>query len=192
MIEQEINSRFSELVGQGIIPEAIVVSGNGEPTLYPQLEEAMDLIHKYRDKFFPRTRTSVLSNGTMLSSDSVVRAINKLDDRSIKLDAGDMDVFRLVDIPLVPFSIEKLVAEIKRLKDCIIQSCFMKGKRSNVTLKSIESWIQAISRIKPKCVHIYSLDRVTPMQGLEVVDKETLLDIAGKLKQATGVEGLVF
>ena len=45
-------------------------------------------------------------------------------------------------------------------------------------------WIEAVKRIAPRQVMIYTIDRETPDQGLQKASKEDLARIAEKVKEA--------
>lgn len=48
----------------------------------------------------------------------------------------------------------------------------------NTTEEEIKGWIDALKKIKPKQVMIYTIDRETPLKGLKKVSKEALDAIA--------------
>lgn len=191
-IREETEVRFGELLAEGNIPDAIIVSGNGEPTLYPQLEEAVDIVTEKRDKFFARARTGVLTAGTELGRAAVRRAVDKLDERMVKVDAGTDEMHHKVDLPLVEFSLDRLEAWTKLLRDFIVQSCFIRGRIDNTGEKDVADWVKRVGRMKPKVVHMYSLDRTPPAPGLLKVDRASLDRIAARLRSETGIEAKVF
>ncbi len=191
-IRDEVGNRFEELLVEGNVPDAIIVSGNGEPTLYPHLEEAVDIVTEMRDRFFPRARTGVLTSGTELGRAEVRRAVDKLDERMVKVDAGSDEMHYKVDLPLVEFSLDSLEEWTKLLRDLIVQSCFIRGRIDNTGEKDVADWVARVGRMRPKVVHMYSLDRTPPAPGLLRVDRASLDSIAASLRLETGIEAKVY
>ena len=191
-VGDEIEHRFAELLLAGNVPDAIILSGNGEPTLYPRLEEAIDVILEMRDRFFPRARTGVLTAGTELGREEVRRAVDRLDERMVKVDAGSNEMHRRVNLPLVDFSLDHLEQWARLLRDCIVQSCFVLGRIDNTSEQDVGDWVARVARIGPKCVHVYSLDRTPAALGLHKVDRPSLERIASRLRAETGIEVTVY
>lgn len=171
---------------------ALVLSGNGEPTLHPLFPEAVDLILKARSLYMPGTPVSVLTNGANLETRKIVEALNKLDSRMVKVDAGNERVFKFMNSPLVRSSITKVISGIHNLNDVTIQSFFIQGIVDNTQAADIEDWIEVIGLIKPKAVHIHGMSRVPAARGLIAPDEDTLYSIASKLERRTQIRSLVF
>ena len=72
-----------------------------------------------------------------------------------------------------------------------MQTMFLRGeylsKRvDNTTDEEVEAWLKLVEEIKPKQVMVYSLDRDTPCQTLEKVEKDELRKIAERV-EALGI-----
>lgn len=70
----------------------------------------------------------------------------------------------------------------------IIQTMFLKGEVNgqsvdNTTETELEGWLEALKKIKPKQVMIYTIERETPLKGLQKVSKETLDEIADRARE---------
>lgn len=73
----------------------------------------------------------------------------------------------------------------------IVQTMFLRGECNgrtidNTTEEEVAAWLELIARIRPSKVMVYSLDRDTPCQTLEKVDKEELRRIAARV-EALGI-----
>jgi histone acetyltransferase (RNA polymerase elongator complex component) len=74
----------------------------------------------------------------------------------------------------------------------ILQTMFLKGeylgqKIDNTTEQEVTAWLDIVKDIAPKKVMVYSIDRDTPCQTLERVEKEELMEIAKRV-EALGIE----
>jgi wyosine [tRNA(Phe)-imidazoG37] synthetase (radical SAM superfamily) len=121
-----------------------------------------------------------------------VRAMNLLDERMIKLDAGNDEMLKKIGSPLVRLTLSKLIQNAKKLSDVILQAMFVQGIIDNTTNSEVEDWIELVGIIRPKVVHLYSLDRVPPIGGLRQVPTQRLKEIAQALHKRTSIKGVVF
>ena len=68
-----------------------------------------------------------------------------------------------------------------------MQTMFLRGEYTgkrvdNTTEEEVSAWLKLVEEIKPKQVMVYSLDRDTPCQTLEKVEKEELREIASRVE----------
>ncbi|MFP5470368.1 MAG: radical SAM protein [Bacteroidia bacterium] len=167
--------------------DVITFAGNGEPTLHPKFLSIIQGVVTLRNKYFPSVKIAVLTNGTTLNKKSVLNALQKIDKAIIKLDAGSDTLLQKIDRPLSPFKMEDFIKKIAALKGkVIIQSMFLKDasaqkKFTNTSKEDVEKWLEQIKKINPVEVQIYSIDRDVPTEGLEKVNKKTLLNISKKV-----------
>lgn len=189
---EQMRSAFREYIKKSVKIDALVVSGNGEPTLYPQFEEVAQMLVDLRDEHLPGSKIVVLSNGAHLDNKKVIQGLNLFDERVIKLDAGNDSVMQKVNDPLVRMNMAKFLANLRKLNDCTIQALFVTGEFSNATPEALEEWIEVVGMIKPKAVQICTLTRPGWRPEVRALDDDALYSIAFKLKKRTGLEGQVF
>ena len=170
----------------------ITFSGNGEPCLHPEFDKMVEVALKARDKFVPQAKLAILSNSTRLNSDKVRAGLKKLDARITKLDCGTEKTFRELNRPSAGVVFERVVEDLRELNDIILQSVFVEGRVDNTRDEEVESWMQRLSHIKPKEVQIYSIDRPSADEGLSLVSKDKLNQIARKAEEACGILVKVF
>lgn len=178
--------------------DVITFSGNGEPTLHPEFDLIVDNTLKLRDEYFPNAKVSVLSNSTRIGSERVFDALLRVDNNILKLDSAIEETMRLIDKPQSKeFTVERVVEELRKFgKNCTIQTMLLRGshegkKLDNTTPEEIDALIEAYKKINPKEVMLYSLDRSTPEEKLEKVDRDEILRIADKIEKA-GIKTLVY
>jgi wyosine [tRNA(Phe)-imidazoG37] synthetase (radical SAM superfamily) len=172
--------------------DSITVCGNGEPTLYPALAEVILGAKTLRDRYQPQARVAILSNSSTVGSAAVRRALELLDLRIMKFDAGSEDMFRQLNHPAAPVYMGEIIAGLKALKDCYLQSCFVQGRVTNADPDSVGMWVEKVREIHPLAVHIYSLDREPADKRIERVSLATLQWIANEVRWHGAVQAEVF
>lgn len=194
--EEVINTleqKLTEMKSQGEIPNVITFAGNGEPTLHPDFEEIIASTIEVRDRIVPTAKVSVLSNATRIGVESVRRALLRVDNNILKLDAADTSVAKSINHPQGDYSIEQVVENMKLFEGkLIVQSMFLRGscdgqEIDNTTPDAVEAWLKLIAQIAPRSVMVYSIDRDTPCQTLEKVGREELTLIAQRVSEI-GIE----
>jgi wyosine [tRNA(Phe)-imidazoG37] synthetase (radical SAM superfamily) len=177
--------------------DSITFSGNGEPTLHPDFYQIIDTLIVLRDKYYPKTVITCLSNATQLANKEVLTALKKIDKPILKLDAVTEPFFQLINKPTITISIKEIIKQLQQLDgDFILQSLFFKGNIDgqffdNASEPHLSLWIDIVKRLHPKKVMLYSLDRNTPAQGLEKIPIEQLQAIVEQL-QKIGIEAVAY
>lgn len=191
-VEVEVREALANAPLKGTEFSHLTISGQGEPTLHPDLLEIAERVVKARNEMAADKKIVILSNGAHLDQKKTISAMNLLDERILKLDAGNDRLFKLINAPLVRTNVTKVYAGYRKLKDVIVQSFFVGGVASNTKAEDIEDWIEIIGIIQPKMVQICGINRPTAIPGVERVDEDTLYTIASKLKRRTQIESAVF
>lgn len=184
-VAADLERKLKEMKTAGDPLDVITFSGNGEPTLHPEFEAIIDDTIALRDKYFPEAKVSVLTNSTRLDSESVCRALERVDNNILKLDSAIEATMKKIDRPNVPgFSVEKVIGQLKRFSGTgIIQTMILEGEYegediSNTSDEEIQALISAYREIRPREVMLYSIDRRTPAEHLRKVPRERLEQIA--------------
>jgi wyosine [tRNA(Phe)-imidazoG37] synthetase (radical SAM superfamily) len=192
-----LEQRLKEMVEEDYLPDALTFAGNGEPTLHPDFAGIVDDTIVLRDKYSPGAKVTVLSNASMIHDPNVFRALLKLDNNILKLDAGSERLFQLMNNPVIPVNFYDLIGNLKRFEGkLIIQSMFLRGyfkdqPIDNTTKEEIDEWLNHIKEINPKMVMIYPIARATPVHSLEKIPVIELEVIAKKVRE-TGIEVKVY
>lgn len=177
----QLESKFCLLRSQSKNIDSVTLAGNGEPTLHPNFAEITQGIIELKQKYFPRVRLSVLTNGSKLKVGKVADALMKFDQCIVKLDAGNDRLFRLINQPISKASVSAYVSLFKKFKGkLIVQSLFLKGKYrgedvSNLATKDVLEWLQQLKLIQPHSVMVYTLDRDTPATKIQKASEVELM-----------------
>lgn len=174
--------------------DVITFAGNGEPTGHPDFSGIIDDTIAARDEYFPEAKVSVLSNATYINKVSVREALMKVDNNIQKLDTVDAEYIRRVDRPVSPtYDVQEVIDNLRKFNGhVIIQTMFMgaatgadTSSEAGVTVSDgslydntsetfVAPWLEAVKKIAPQQVMIYTIDRETPDKTLTKASREVL------------------
>ena len=187
-----LDETLQKMVAQGTPPDVITFAGTGEPTLHPDFESIIEDTIALRDKHCPGAKVSVLSNATQIHREDVRRALLRVDNNILKLDSAFDATVQLMNKPQGAYTVARTVELLKAFEgNLIVQTMFLRGEYlgqrvDNTTEEEVSAWLRLVEEIRPKQVMVYSLDRDTPCQTLEKVEKDELRGIAERV-EALGI-----
>lgn len=183
-VHEALKQQLQKMAAEGPHPDVLTFAGNGEPTLHPHFPEIVDDVRKLRDQYFPDAKISVLSNSTQIHRQEVREALLRTDNPIMKLDTVSMEYILHVDRPQGKYDVQDIIRHLAEMSPkVIIQTMFMSGKDvDNTSDDYIQPWLEALRQIAPRQVMIYTIDRETPVQGLEKARPEILDGIAEKVR----------
>lgn len=185
-----LEDRLQRMSAAGQGPDVLTFAGNGEPTAHPDFAGVIDDTLALRDRYFPRAKVSVLSNSTLAMRPDVHAALMRVDNNILKLDTVHPDYINLVDRPCGHYDVEEVIRTLASFGGhVIVQSLFMKGTTRGVSVDNTDEayvtpWIEALKRIRPALVMVYTIDRETPDPDLRKADREELDRIARRVTEA--------
>ena len=191
-----LKEKLQALRQEGIVPDVLTFAGNGEPTLHPCFPEIVDRVREVRDSLCPSAKMSILSNATQIRRPEIREALLHFDNNILKLDTVSPLYINNVDRPQGHYDVEEQIACLALLQGhCIIQTMLMKGEYkgfdlNNTTEEYVGPYLEALRRIKPRAVMLYTLDRETPVGGLEKAEPEAMESIAQRIREL-GIEASV-
>jgi wyosine [tRNA(Phe)-imidazoG37] synthetase (radical SAM superfamily) len=186
-VGEALGRRLSELAAAGTKVDAITFAGNGEPTLHPDFARAVEVVLGVRDRSAKGVPVHALSNGATLQAPGVADALNLLDERHIKLDAGSESMFLEMNSPTTDIGIWDVMRGMRGLTDFVVQAMFTRGRRDNSVPEEVDMWIEAVRKIKPKRVDVYSLSLEPADAQIFGVPPERLREIAALCQKRTGI-----
>ena len=197
VVLQAIDAKLQKCRAENTHIDSITFSGNGEPTVHPQFPEIIEGLLVIRDKYYPESVITCLSNATQLLNNRVRDALLRIENPMLKLDAGLPDLYRLINRPTIPITMEQTVEGLRHFHGkFIMQSMFLKGiiedvPFDNTSEENVTAWLKIVGELRPKLVVLYSLDRETPAKQLVKVYKDDLEKIAARVR-ALGIEANVY
>lgn len=171
---------------------SISICGNGEPTLYPELRRVIEAARKLRDRYMPEVQLAIFSNSSTVGNERVREALELLDVKIMKFDAGSEELIRALNHPATPIYMGEMVAGLKQLTNVFLASLFVQGKITNADPDAVDLWIDKVAEIQPVLVQIYSLDRGPADPKIEKVNMATLEWIADRLRWRTGLRAELY
>lgn len=183
-VKEALEKQLKKMQKEGPKPDVLTFAGNGEPTLHPDFPAIVDDVTALRDEYFPQAKISVLSNSTQIHRESVREALLRTDNPIMKLDTISADFIEKVDRPQGQYDVDTIINYLAQMSPkVIIQTMFLTGNGlDNTTDEYVEPWLEALQTIKPRQVMIYTIDRETPVQGLQKAQPKILDEIAEKVR----------
>ena len=205
-VAERLEAKLQEMTAAGQLPDVLTFAGNGEPTCHPHFAEIIDDTIRLRNQYCPKAKVSVLSNATMIHHHKVHDALMRVDNNIQKLDTIDPLYINKVDQPVIPYDVNQVIERLKAFQGhVIIQTMFMGGEKEsgdrsqetgvrrqetgdrrqesvdNTGDAFVNPWLEAVKAIQPQQVMIYTIDRVTPTQGLLKATHEQLDQIRDRV-----------
>lgn len=172
--------------------DSITICGNGEPTLYPHLRQVIETAKQMREQYQPQAQLAILSNSSTVANKTTRDALDLLDLKVMKFDAGSEEMFQEINHPGAPIYMGEIVAGLKSLKNTVLQALFVQGRLTNADPDSVSLWIEKVRDIRPLAVQVHTLDREPADEKLEKVNLATLQWIADQVQWGAGVPAEVF
>lgn len=160
--------------------DVITITCNGEPTLYPNLDELVDEINKIKNN----TKTLILSNGSTIYKKNIFKTLLKIDTVKLSLDCVSKKCFKKLDRHNISVEIEKIVPAMcefsKQTKNnLVLEVLFVKDL--NDEDEELELLYKSIVLINPKRIDIGTIDR-PPAYKVKPVSYEFLEYVANKFQ----------
>ncbi|MBI5763964.1 MAG: radical SAM protein [Planctomycetes bacterium] len=180
---------FSALPPTQRVIRDIAFSGDGEPTSYPQFDEAVALAAKCKaDRQLTDTKIVLITDASYLTRDPVRRGLALMDSNNgeiwAKLDAGTQPYYEAVNRPNV--SLDHVLANIldaARVRPLVIQSLWMNLRNVPPPDAEILAYCERLNTIlheggKLKLIQIYTIARRTTEAYATALSDDQLAHIA--------------
>ncbi|NPA12029.1 MAG: radical SAM protein [Epsilonproteobacteria bacterium] len=172
-LPQEIVKEVKEAINLHAF-DVLTITSNGEPTLYPYLDELINNLKKLNKKLL------ILSNSSTVYKKGIQSALKKLDIVKLSLDTADAKTFKKIDRPHKDINLKDIIegmVEFSKIYEgeLIIEIMVVKG--INDKESEFEKLNEALKRINPKRVDISTVDR-PPAYNVEAVDIKRLYELS--------------
>ena len=174
-IEEIMNDLNNSLKNHQDI-DAMTVTANGEPTLYPYLSELMDEINKVKGSI----KTLILSNAAKIDDVKTQEALMKFDTVKLSLDCATGRCLKRLDRSHDGIDVDKIkegmLAFKKKFKNPLIIEILI-VKTINDSDEEIEALNEFLLELKPTRIDIGTIDR-PPAYKVEALSYEELREIS--------------
>ena len=182
-VRSALEDKLSTLMLEGVGIDSITFSGDGEPTLNPEFPRIIEDTLRLRDVFYPDAKVSVLSNATRVHVPEVFEALRKVDNPIMKIDAPTDELVRLIDNPVPGYSLARTIEALRRFEgDFVLQTMFLRSPDFDSSSPEVlDGWKAIVRDLRPRKIMVYTIDRPTPMQGLEKFSVERMHSLVADL-----------
>ena len=155
--------------GEATPVDSITFSGDGEPTLNPEFPQIIDDTLRLRDQYYPQAKVSVLSNATRVHIPEVFNALRRVDNPIMKIDAPTNELASMINNPAPGYDVQRVIEALKKFEgNFVLQTCMLRGNGFDSSAPEVVGPMMDIVRLlRPREWMVYTIDRPTPMQGLQ-------------------------
>jgi len=168
-VRTDLERMLQRLVKEKTPVDSITFSGDGEPTINPEFPQIIDDTLRLRDQYYPQAKVSVLSNATRVHVPEVFNALCKVDNPIMKIDAPTNDLVEKINMPAPGYDVNRVIEALKQFNgNFVLQTCMLRGNGfDSARLEVVGPLMDIVRLLKPREWMVYTIDRATPMQGLE-------------------------
>ncbi|NPB00188.1 MAG: radical SAM protein [Crenarchaeota archaeon] len=182
--------------------DTVDLSGNGEPTLYPYLEELCSELRKLCDEYGVRS-LGVFTNSSTLKYENILKALKYVDHIEAKLDTALEEKFKIINRPCENIKFEDIIEGLVKARKTLhselaIQILLLKyvsdDGRTIVNYSEDDAYHMAniLQKIEPDIVNIYTVYR--PVMTSYRIEKpnEELMKIFSDILENAGLKVRTF
>ncbi len=156
--------------------DVLTVTANGEPTLYPYLNELIDEINKIKGS----TKTLILSNAATIDEPNVQEALMKFDEVKLSLDCATQKCLKKLDRSHEGIDVERIKAGMLEFKkhysgELVVEVLVV--KTLNDKPEEIAALNEYLLKLQPTRIDLGTIDR-PPAFDVKPVSYEELLAIS--------------
>jgi len=156
--------------------DVLTITSNGEPTLYPYLDELVDKLNEYK--------LLILSNSSTIDNEKIQNILTKFNIVKLSLDAVTPTIFKKIDRPHKSINVENIINGMiefrKKYKgELIIEILVVKG--INDKAEEFKKINEVLKEIKPDRVDISTIDR-PPAYNVKGVDANVLYELSKNIQ----------
>ena len=168
-VRNALEAKLKQCKNDGVNIDSITFSGDGEPTINPEFPQIIDDTIKLRNWYYPNSKITVLSNATRVHLPEIFKALCKVDNPTMKIDAPTNELVEKINHPAPGYDVNRVVEALKQFNgDFILQTMFLRSKDfDSSTPEVLKGWMDIVRILKPREIMVYTIDRPTPEEGLQ-------------------------
>ncbi len=181
--KQEYSVKAQEIIDELVISlqehkniDIITITANGEPTLYPYLDNLIESIDKIKGDI----KTLILTNSATLKDEAIYKTLLKFDKVKLSLDAVSAKTFKKIDRPHNDIDITDIALHVKNFSheftgELFIEILFVSG--INDSLDEIKKLNDTLLHVNATRIDIGTIDR-PPAYLVDALSYEELMAIS--------------
>ena len=159
--------------------DVITLTANGEPTLYPYLNDLVDGITAIKKEH----KLLILSNGSTIGDERIQEILAKIDIVKLSLDCATQMCFKKLDRPHANISLEAIKEGMKAFRkryegELVIEILVVEG--INDTEAEFEALNCVLQDIQPDRIDVGTIDR-PPAYDIKGVSMERVIELSSQL-----------
>ena len=125
----------------------------------------------------------MLSNATRVHIPEVFRALRKVDNPIMKIDAPTDELVQKINRPAPGYSLQRAVEALRGFEgDFVLQTMFLSCPYfDSSSPELLDGWKRIVRELRPRGIMVYTIDRPTPEQGLEKFSGERMRELVADL-----------
>ena len=182
-LRQTLTAKLQQCLADGTPIDSITFSGDGEPTLNPDFAAIIDITLELRDRYYPDAKVSVLSNATRIGREDVFQALRKVDNPILKIDAPTAALAAKINQPQCDYDVDQVVEDLRRFEgDFVLQTMFLVSPEFDSSSPEVlQGWMRIVRELRPREIMVYTIDRETPMKGLQKMTVDQMRELVQPL-----------
>lgn len=182
-VRNALEDKLRSLRAEGVGIDSITFSGDGEPTLNPEFPQIIDDTLALRGRYYPEAAVSVLSNATRAHIPEVFKALRKVDNPIMKIDAPTAELAARINNPAPGYDPLEVADALRGFGgDFVLQTMFLKSSDFDSSSPEVlDGWMQIVRDLRPREIMVYTIARPTPQQGLEKFSEEQMRQLVKPL-----------
>ena len=182
-VRNALEDKLRSLRAEGVGIDSITFSGDGEPTLNSEFPQIIDDTLALRGRYYPEAAVSVLSNATRAHIPEVFKALRKVDNPIMKIDAPTSELASRINNPAPGYDPRKVADALRGFGgDFVLQTMFLKSSNFDSSSPEVlDGWMQIVRDLRPREIMVYTIARPTPQQGLEKFSEEQMRQLVKPL-----------
>ncbi len=197
LVYTALEKELSKLAETGYRLDAVTFSGYGEPTLHPKFPSIVENVKKIKEKYYPNAKLTLITNSSTLKYKRILKTVKIFDQIIAKLDAATDKTFHSVNRPVnkkldIQTIINNLIGLSSTVEHLIIQTLLFntinQSLISNTSVEELKALSEAICRIRPKEVQIYTIVRAPALSGVKPASESQLKELKKYIDERCGFE----
>lgn len=182
-VRNALEDKLRSLRAEGVGIDSITFSGDGEPTLNPEFPQIIDDTLALRGRYYPEAAVSVLSNATRAHIPEVFKALRKVDNPIMKIDAPTAELAARINNPAPGYDPLKVADALRGFGGgFVLQTMFLKSSDFDSSSPEVlDGWMQIVRDLRPREIMVYTIARPTPQLGLEKFSEEQMRQLVKPL-----------